>query len=94
MHEGKLENTLQGFQNGHLALCSGISRDFDFIGLSNFRGGRGGLFYIRLQFSSQLFAFRYRINSALRTELEAYDSQIFIVIFPTYHLESIMFRYQ
>jgi hypothetical protein len=43
VHESELENTLQGVQNGHLAL-GGISRNFDFL------DDLGGvvLFYVRL----------------------------------------------
>lgn len=42
VHESKLENTLQGVQNGHLALGTGIGRNLDLIDV-------GGLFYVRLE---------------------------------------------
>jgi hypothetical protein len=46
VHQGELENTLEGLENGHLSLWCSISRNFDLIGL----GDNGGIiFYVRLK---------------------------------------------
>jgi hypothetical protein len=45
VHERQLQDTLEGVQNGHLALRGGIGRDFDLIG--NFGGVV--LLYVRLE---------------------------------------------
>ena len=44
VHQGELEDTLEGIENGHLSLGCGVSGDLDLLGLDN-----GGFFYVRLE---------------------------------------------
>lgn len=45
VHESQLQDTLEGVQDGHLALGSGIGGNLDLVG----DGGGVVLFYVRLQ---------------------------------------------
>jgi hypothetical protein len=59
VHERKLEDTLEGVENGHLALGRGISRNFNLIGLGDLGDGGGG-FFVRLEGSLSVWLTIYR----------------------------------
>lgn len=48
VHERKLEDALEGIENGHLSLGCSISGNLDLIGLSDLGDGGGG-FFVRLR---------------------------------------------
>jgi hypothetical protein len=48
VHERKLEDALEGIENGHLSLGCGISGDLDLVGLCDLSDGGGG-FFVRLE---------------------------------------------